>query len=658
MDWKKTGLATLLAAGSLMAGPVSYYGELKADGNKLIGSKTNSAVQVRGVSLGWSNTGWQSDKFFNANAINHMVDDWKAEVIRVPLGTAESGGYSNSPVANLNRVTAAIDAAIAKDVYVIIDWHSHQAENELSSAKDFFSQMAQKYGKNDHVIFEVYNEPKAQSWATVKSYADSVIATIRTYSDNLVIVGSPNYDQDLADAAASPVSDANVAYALHFYAQAHQWGTYASNNKTIGENANAMLKAGKPIFVSEYGTTHNDGGDNGAGHYATHDAAATNTWHSWMDNNKISSCAWNLTDKYEGSAFFGTINGGTFDQTVAANWSETAKMTTSGSYIYTKLNGYVTSAAWRSAPSSSSTASSSSAGSSSSVAGSSSSSVVITDGTNTIIDDFTDGNNAANTSSKDYWYAYTDKADTGASTITNALDSLGNYVVVYSDNGNMVAGIKSFSLVKGKNPYDPYVAIGVDMKSNSTAYNLSQCQNGFSYRYKGAAHGFQAAMSTVKDYNYHSAAAAGSDSWATVTVPFTSLKQADWGTTSPTVTFDASKITKFSWQVKGTPTSGSLMVDDFKCLGTTSMAVTTTPVLATVAQSLKLSAARQGLNIANLGSASVKVEIFDMQGKPVQAMQSFENGNHYMDLSTLSRGMYLVRAHSASQQQSLRLVIQ
>ena len=60
---KKFLLTTLLAAASAMAvtasriGPVSTYGELKANGGKLSGScpeYANKAVQVKGMSLFWS----------------------------------------------------------------------------------------------------------------------------------------------------------------------------------------------------------------------------------------------------------------------------------------------------------------------------------------------------------------------------------------------------------------------------------------------------------------------------------------------------------------------------------------------------------------------------------------------------------------------------
>jgi endoglucanase len=337
-------------------GPVFRYGKLKASGNKLVGSKTGStAVQVRGVSLGWSNTNWESARFFTAPTVNAMVDHWKAEIIRVPMGYAASSGESEYPGSylwdksgNIARVKTAIDAAIAKDVYVIIDWHSHSAHLGLSDAVEFFTEMAKTYGGYNNVIFEIYNEPNCSdgssnsnctktTWAQIKTYANSIIATIRQHSDNLILVGTPNWDQKVSEAVSSPINDANVAYVFHFYADTHPLNSFQS---TI----NATLNAGLPVFVSEYGTTHADGGCNpetpnsnckDGNQYNSHNATNANAWHAFMDEKKISSCAWSVNDRYEGSAFFGT--GTSFDM---SSWTNTSKMTASGQYIYNKLRAY------------------------------------------------------------------------------------------------------------------------------------------------------------------------------------------------------------------------------------------------------------------------------------------------------------------------------
>jgi len=345
-------------------GPVSYYGKLKASGNKIVGSKTGSAaVQVRGVSLGWSNTDWESAAFFNAATVNAMVDGWKAEIIRVPMGYAASGAdqyegsYLADKIGNMNRVKAAIDAAIAKDVYVIIDWHAHTANSTDASA--YFQEMARTYGSYPNVIFEVFNEPLNVTWASIRSYATTVINAIRQYSDNLVLVGTPNWAQDVNSALDNPLADGNVAYVVHFYAASHplNGGSYTPD---FASRINNVRSYGYPVFVSEYGTVSSDG--NGS-----HNASASNTWMNFLNSNNISYCAWHVNNKDEASAFFKY----SFTPSASAAWTSTSNMTASGQYIYNNLVSWVSNAPWRGGSgnviSSSSIASSSSRSSSSGV---------------------------------------------------------------------------------------------------------------------------------------------------------------------------------------------------------------------------------------------------------------------------------------------------
>lgn len=326
-------------------GPVSYYGKLKVrEGAAFLdGEKKGSEVQLRGVSFGWSNTSWESGRFyqaeFAATAVEHMVKDWKAEVVRAAYGTTSSAFTSSTATENRASVERVVDAAIANDVYVIIDFHSHNAQNEVENSKVFFEYMAQKYGDKDNVIFELYNEPiNPATWADIKTYSEQIIPVIRKYSTNLILVGTPNYSQKVTAVVGNAIDDGNVGYVLHFYANTHPLNNWR-------DNIEIALNNGLLIFVTEYGTTDADGGQSNAGHYDTHNAGRTNAWHNFMDEKKISSAAWEVNDKYAGSAFFG-IQGAAkkFDM---VSWADTTKMNESGKYIFNKLNEYEKTAAWK-----------------------------------------------------------------------------------------------------------------------------------------------------------------------------------------------------------------------------------------------------------------------------------------------------------------------
>ncbi len=268
-------------------GIVTTHGRLHTAGNRIVGAD-GQPVSLAGVSYGWSQ--WEAARFYNASAVNWLQQDWHAAIIRAPLGVHEEDGYLQHPARNLARVTRVIDAAITADLYVLIDWHDHQAHLHQEQAVAFFSDMARRYGKYPHIIYEIFNEPKTGlTWARdVKPYAEKVIAAIRAIDPaNLIVVGNPNWSQDVDVVAADPIKDPNVAYTLHFYA-----GTHKGNLRAKAVKA---LDLGVALFVTEWGTC--DASGNGP-----IDDASTREWLTFMREHQLSHCNWAIYDKKETAA--------------------------------------------------------------------------------------------------------------------------------------------------------------------------------------------------------------------------------------------------------------------------------------------------------------------------------------------------------------------
>lgn len=586
---KKVCLFVLVcfALAASRVGPVSAYGQLQAGKNssgkgQIYGSckgvSSGNEVQVQGMSLFWSIADDVGAPFWTADYVSGLVSRQNIQIIRAPMGVDEDWGAGNY-FTNISRyqglMNTVVQAAIDNDIYVIIDYHSHKANDNVNNAKTFFKYMAETWGKYDNVIFEIFNEPTSQDWSTIKNYADQVISTIRQYSDNLIVVGNRSWDQYPNEAASNPINDKNVAYTFHFYAGTHYTGKE-------GANAVSAMNSGLSVFVSEWGTVNADGGGSVSGN--------SSTWLNWMNDHKLSGANWSVSNKNEGASYF---NGSAWNYSESGNWVNTN--------IFSKL------------PKSYTACSGTPIQSSSSVAQSSSS--ALPSGKTNYIDDFEDGDNYAYTGGE--WYAYTDAGDKGASSFTNKANDKDGYDVVLagSTSGNStkyVAGLTGVKLSKGENKYDPYVALGVGLNATQTAYDLSSC-NTISYKYKGAAHNFKAEDTNVKDYGYHQITKLASSSWTAVNISWDMLIQESW---AEEVTLSKKRINKLTWEIKGEqPSLNYLYIDDVRCDG---MAITPVPSPSSSSSSVKPSSSSSSKPVSSSSSKPVS----SSSSKPISSSSS------------------------------------
>lgn len=143
------------------------------------------------------------------------------------------------------------------------------------------------------MIFEIFNEPWANdySWDSIKTYSERIISVIRKHSSNLILVGTRQWSRDVDEASLNPVVDSNVAYVLHFYAGSHR--------DTLLERGRTALNNGVALFVSEWGTSTEDGG-----RFTDRKVykEESDRWFAWMDSNKISSCNWAVQSENQSSA--------------------------------------------------------------------------------------------------------------------------------------------------------------------------------------------------------------------------------------------------------------------------------------------------------------------------------------------------------------------
>jgi endoglucanase len=260
--------------------PVKEHGRLSVKETHIV-DEHGKIVVLQGVCYGWTN--WWP-RFYNKQSVKWLAEDWKCSIVRAAMGVGMGNSYLDKPEWSKKLLETVVDGAIENNIYVIIDWHAYDLH--LEEAKVFFKEMATKYGKYPHVIYDIYNEPVNVTWSDVKAYSVEAIKTIRAIDpDNLIIVGCPHWDQDVHLVADNPIQGySNILYSLHFYADTHR--------EFLRKRGDYAISKGIPLIVTE-----------SAGTSATCDKPVNDKewliWIDWMKKNQISWITYAVADAKE-----------------------------------------------------------------------------------------------------------------------------------------------------------------------------------------------------------------------------------------------------------------------------------------------------------------------------------------------------------------------
>lgn len=301
--------------GDISGGGVSKHGWLQVRGTQLCG-EVGEPVMLRGMS---SHGLYWFPQYTGEQPMRNLAA-YGANIFRVAMYTGE-GGYLSQKDMLRGQMITAVEAAIAADMYVIIDWHilsDGNPSDHTEEAVSFFQEMAERYGDSPAVLYEICNEPNGNvQWSRdVKPYAEELIQTIRASAPrSIILVGSPTWSQDIHEAARDPLTGDNLMYTLHFYAGTH--------GEELRERARSALDKGIPIFVSEWGTSWADGS---GGMFRTE----STEWLSFLEDRQISWCNWSLCDKNESSAAL--LPGTPADR--LWDWND---FSDSGSFVFSKF---------------------------------------------------------------------------------------------------------------------------------------------------------------------------------------------------------------------------------------------------------------------------------------------------------------------------------
>ena len=326
------------------ANPTATLPGLSISGINIVAN--GQPIRLRGVNMG--DPFWARDP----NVYNYSLADyatlsqtWHANVVRISIFPTQWKNMDRSTL--MAGLASEINAALNNGLYVIISYHvigwpdgySQPAypgnpvdtyDSSMSVATSFWAQMAQTYGSDTRIIFDLWNEPVHDAmdyvgsdpnpyWAPLKAYYETLIQTVRSNGgQNIVIATGNRWASWLVGIKDNPLSDSNVIYAYHKYS------IEGLNTSTEWDKDMGGLLGVKPVIVSEWGYEDVDVSNPT---WPGSEASYGDPFTQWMDSHNLSSLAWMYHDdwtpallKADGSL---TIYGAFAQKYILANSSST-----------------------------------------------------------------------------------------------------------------------------------------------------------------------------------------------------------------------------------------------------------------------------------------------------------------------------------------------
>ena len=270
--------------------PYGKHGALHVDGLQ-VKDKYDQPFTLRGASTHGMHWG-DGETFLNKTAFQNLRDEWGVNMVRL-VSYVTQGGYTDGAKDKLDKhIREGVSNLTDLGMYAIIDWHVH-AENpndKKSEAIQFFDTYSKMYKDQSNIIYEICNEPTGTPWNQLRPYAVDVVNTIRANDpDAIIVVGTNTWSQDVDEVATNggKINDRNVMYTIHFYSGSH--------GESLREKVRTALKAGTPVFCTEFGVC--DASGNGGFNLEEADR-----WIDFFEENGISYCCWSLSKKNESAS--------------------------------------------------------------------------------------------------------------------------------------------------------------------------------------------------------------------------------------------------------------------------------------------------------------------------------------------------------------------
>lgn len=151
------------------------------------------------------------------------------------------------------------------DLYCWIDWHAHgnpvsdktrlpelldegfmRYDARKSLALKAWRELSKRYGKETHILFEIFANPLDATWDEWKKIAEELVGEIRKVSESIISISATNFMSDLSGVLKNPIKRKNIIYGVVIYPG------YYVDQKVVAE-----VKKEYPVNVVECGFGEN-----------------------------------------------------------------------------------------------------------------------------------------------------------------------------------------------------------------------------------------------------------------------------------------------------------------------------------------------------------------------------------------------------------------
>jgi len=232
---------------------MNKIGKIKSKDSFLI-DKNGKKIILKGFSIADPFKLKNKDKQ-DVKKIIEEIANTGANVVRIPI---KPSLWQAVPDFLRLYIDDIVQECKSKNIYCVLDWHAigNPIKNETRLKEKFYEvngkrfydyevnpdilkkawkEISERYGKEPHTIFEIFNEPapgekniermslSALYWKDWKKEVETVIKIIRKKSKNLILISPIKWAYDLSKVAEDPLKDENIAYSVHPYPIHTDW---------------------------------------------------------------------------------------------------------------------------------------------------------------------------------------------------------------------------------------------------------------------------------------------------------------------------------------------------------------------------------------------------------------------------------------------------